>query len=266
LVRRTPGDGQTRWDPAAGHLDAAALDGADAVVNLSGAGIGDKRWTDSYRRELRDSRLKATNLLAGTIASMATPPAVFVSASAIGIYGARGDEELDERSSVGDDFLAQLCVDWEAAAQRAAAATRVVTIRTGIVQSPRGGSLKKQLPLFKLGLGSKFGTGKPWQSWISIDDEVGAIIHLLGADVQGPVNLTAPNPVTGAEFARTLGKVLRRPSFLSVPLFAPKIVLGDDLVDALLGSGQRVLPQRLLESGYTFQHSTLESALRALLL
>jgi len=266
LVRRTPRPGEARWSPADGSIDATALEGADAVVNLAGAGIGDHRWTDDYKRELRNSRLRGTELLATTIAALERPPGVFVSGSAVGYYGASDDEELTEDSPAGDDFLARLCIDWEAAAHAAASpTTRVVTIRTGIVLAKQGGALKKQLLLYKLGLGGRMGSGRQWQSWIALDDEVGAIVHLLRNDISGAVNLTAPTPVTQADFAHTLAHVLHRPAFLPVPAFAPKLVLGGELVDALLLTGQRVLPSVLQASGYTFLHASLEPALRALL-
>jgi uncharacterized protein (TIGR01777 family) len=266
LVRRPARAGEIRWDPAAASLPADALDGVDAIVNLAGAGINDHRWTDDYKRTLVDSRLHATKLLVEAIASTRTKPAVLVSGSAVGYYGDRGDELLDERAAPGDTILARLCVEWEAAAGRARDhGLRVVTIRTGIVLTPQGGALKKMLPLFKLGLGGKFGSGRQWQSWISLDDEVGAIAHLLGAGVDGACNLTAPNPVTNAEFTRTLAKSVHRPAVLPIPGFAPKLVLGGELVDALLMTGQRVVPSALQADGYAFTHPQLADALGALL-
>ncbi len=266
LVRRSPKSGEVQWNPKAGTLDAAALEGSDAVIHLSGAGIGDKRWTNSYRKEILDSRTQTTALLANTIASLSQKPKVFLSGSAIGIYGARNDEQLTEVSTHGTGFLADVCEQWEAAAKPAVdAGVRTVFLRTGIVLTPKGGALKKLLPLFKLGVGGKFGNGKQWQSWISIDDEIGAIEHLLTANVSGAVNLTAPNPVTNAEFTKVLASVLKRPAIVPVPTFAPKIVLGGELADALLFTGQRVIPAALNASGYAFKHSTLESALRSLL-
>ena len=254
------------WDPVAGTIDSRKLEGVDAVIHLAGAGIGDKRWTPEYKKEILDSRVLGTRLIAESIASMSTRPSVFLSGSAIGIYGSRGDEVLDESSSVTDDFLAQVCVDWEAAATPAVdAGIRTVFLRTGIVLSPNGGALKKQLPVFKMGLGGTFGSGRQWQSWISIEDEVGAIVHLLTSSVSGPVNLTAPNPVTGKDFARTLGKVLKRPAFAKIPSFGPKALLGSELVQNLLLNGQRVTPGVLQKDGYTFTHPELETALRALL-
>ena len=266
LVRRTAGAGQIMWDPKSGKLDPASLEGCDAVIHLSGAGIGDKRWSDAYRREILVSRTATTLLLANTIASLQRKPSVFLSGSAIGIYGARGDEQLTETSAHGTGFLADVCEQWEAAAKPAIdAGVRTVFLRTGIVLSPKGGALKKLLPLFRLGVGGKFGNGKQWQSWISMDDEVASIIHLLTANVSGAVNLTAPQPVTNAEFTKVLARVVKRPAIVPVPTFAPKILLGGELADALLFTGQRVMPQALTASGYVFKHSTLESALRSLL-
>ena len=266
LVRRSPKAGEIQWNPKSGTLDVAALEGADAVIHLSGAGIGDKRWTDGYRKEILDSRTATTALLAKTMASLSRKPSVFLSGSAIGIYGARNDEQLTEVSTHGTGFLAEVCEQWEAAAKPAVdAGIRTVYLRTGIVLSPKGGALKKLLPLFKLGVGGKFGNGKQWQSWISIDDEIGAIEHLLTANVSGAVNLTAPNPVTNAEFTKVLASVLKRPAIVPVPTFAPKIVLGGELADALLFTGQRVIPAALNASGYMFKHTTLESAFRSLL-
>jgi uncharacterized protein (TIGR01777 family) len=266
LVRRSPKSGEIQWNPKLGTLDAAALEGVDAVIHLSGAGIGDKRWTSGYRKEILDSRTATTALLATTMASLSRKPSVFLSGSAIGIYGARNDEQLTEVSTHGTGFLAEVCEQWEAAAKPAVdAGIRTVYLRTGIVLTPKGGALKKLLPLFKLGVGGKFGSGKQWQSWISIDDEIGAIEHLLTANVSGAVNLTAPNPVTNAEFTKVLASVLKRPAIVPVPTFAPKILLGGELADALLFTGQRVIPAALNASGYTFKHTTLESALRSLL-
>ena len=266
LVRRSAAAGQIMWDPKSGKLDPASLEGCDAIIHLSGAGIGDKRWSDAYRKEILDSRTATTSLLANTIASLQRKPSVFLSGSAIGIYGARGDEQLTKTSEHGTGFLADVCEQWEAAAKPAIdAGVRTVFLRTGIVLSPKGGALKKLLPLFRLGVGGKFGNGKQWQSWISMDDEVASIIHLLTANVSGAVNLTAPQPVTNAEFTKVLARVVKRPAIVPVPTFAPKILLGGELADALLFTGQRVMPQALTASGYVFKHSTLESALRSLL-
>jgi uncharacterized protein (TIGR01777 family) len=266
LVRRPPQAGELTWDPVAGTLDPAAFDGCDAVINLSGANIGDKRWTDQYKAELVSSRLLATELLANTMAELDHKPEVFLSGSAVGWYGDRGDERLDELSAPRDDFLSDLCQQWEAATAVAEKVSiRTVHLRTGVVLSAQGGALKKQLPLFKLGLGGRFGNGHQWQSWISIDDEIRAIVHLLTSEICGAVNLTAPNPVTNSEFAATLAKVLHRPAILPVPTFGPKLLLGREMVDSLLLAGQRVLPTVLQRSGYEFHHATLDAALRDLL-
>ena len=266
LVRRSAKQNESQWNPATGVIDRAIIDGADAVIHLSGAGIGDRRWTAKYKQELLDSRTKSTALLATTIAKCNKKPSVFLSGSAIGIYGARGDEELTEQSSHGDSFLAEICKQWEAAAKPAVdAGVRTVFLRTGIVLTPLGGALKKQLPLFKLGLGGKFGDGRAWQSWISLDDELAAIEHLLTAKVSGAVNLTAPNPVTNADFTTALARALKRPAILPIPKFGPSLLLGGELAEALLFTGQRVMPDVLQKSGFAFQHSTVDVALRALL-
>ena len=266
LVRREPSGDEIRWDPDGGSIDAASLEGIGGVVHLAGAGIGDHRWTDEYKLEILRSRTKSTVLLAGALADLGKPPSVLVSGSAIGFYGDRGDELLDETSPVGTGFLPEVCVAWEAATVAAEeAGIRVAHIRTGIVLSGQGGALKKQLPLFKVGAGGKLGSGRQWQSWISIEDEVGAILHLLAADVRGAVNLTAPNPVRNAEFTKTLAGVLGRPSFLPIPSFGPKLLLGSELADNLLFAGQRVSPTVLEGTGYEFRHPTLEVALRAVL-
>jgi uncharacterized protein len=269
VVRRPAGDGEITWDPGAGTLDAASLADVDAVVHLAGAGIGDKRWSPAYKNEILTSRVRSTETLSRAIAEARGAgggPTVLLSGSAIGIYGACGDEELDETASIGTGFLADVCRQWEEATAAAEqAGVRVTHLRTGIVLSPAGGALKKQLPLFKAGLGGKFGKGQAWQSWISLDDELGAIVHLLTAEVSGAVNLTAPTPVTGATFARTLGAVLKRPAVVPVPSFGPKLLLGAELANALLFTGQKVMPRVLTASGYEFQHSTLEAALRSLL-
>lgn len=268
LVRRdpSPGKDEIRWDPAAGVLDGASLDGMDAVVNLGGAGIGDKRWTPQYKQLLVHSRIGSTSLLAETMAKASTPPKVFVSGSAIGYYGSNGATELTESSPAGSDFLANLTVQWENAASPASeAGIRTALVRTGIVLSKQGGALSKLLPLFKLGVGGKFGSGDQFMSWVSIDDEVGIILHLLENDISGPVNLTGPTPVTSAQFAKTLGSVLGRPALFPVPAFGPRLLLGTERANALLFDSMRVLPKVIEGSTYTFHHNTLESALRAIL-
>jgi len=266
VVRRTPATGEIGWDPTAGTMDPADLSGVDAVVHLAGAGIGDRRWSDSYKELIRESRIRSTNLLSETIAAAADGPRILLSGSAIGVYGSRGDEVLDENSEAGTGFLAEVCVDWETSTALAAAAgVRVALLRTGIVLSPEGGALKKQLPIFKLGLGGRFGSGAQWQSWISIDDEVSAIMFLLEHEISGPVNLTAPEPVTNATFTKTLAGVLKRPAIVPIPSFGPKLLLGSELATNLLFDGPRVMPGVLEAAGYQFEHPTLETALRALL-
>jgi uncharacterized protein (TIGR01777 family) len=258
IVRRAPSD------PDEIGMDALDLAGVDAVVNLAGAGIADERWDEERKRLLVSSRVDTTTTVAAAVVRDGVP--VLLSCSAIGYYGNRGDDVLTEESAPGDDYLAGLCVAWEGAAEAAVeGGVRVAYLRTGIVLSPRGGALKKLLPLFKLGVGGRMGSGKQWVSWIAIDDHVAATIHLLTAAVAGPVNLTAPNPVTNAEQAKTLGRVLHRPAVLPTPSFGPKLVLGSELASALLHDSQRVLPTVLLADGFSFAHPDLEGALRALL-
>jgi uncharacterized protein len=268
LVRRavTGDERALRWDPAGGTIDHHGLEGIDAVVHLAGESIASSRWTDEQKTKIRESRTRSTTLLAEALVGLDSPPAVFLSGSAIGYYGDRGDEILTEQSDPGHDFLADVCVRWEACSQFAAArGIRTVNLRTGIVLDDREGALARQLLPFKLGIGGRIGSGRQWQSWISLDDQVGAIYHLLDADVDGPVNLVAPEPVTNAEFASTLGKVLRRPTFLPIPTFAPAALYGRELVEALLLSSQRVDPRVLVASGYEFRHTSLEAALRDIL-
>lgn len=255
------------WDPEAGTIDAGALEGIGGVVHLAGAGIGDARWTDARKRLILESRTIPTRLLATTLAGLAKPPAVLVSASAIGYYGDRGDEILTEDSPPGDEFVSDVCVQWEAATQPAVdAGIRVVKIRTGIVLGSGGGVLAKLLLPFKLGLGGRVGDGRQYMSWISLADEISAIgFALRTSGLTGPVNLTAPNPATNAELTDTLGRVLRRPTILPTPVFPLKARFGAELVQHLLLGGQRVLPQRLEASGFEFAHPELEGALRAVL-
>ncbi len=268
VVRRPvlAGESAVRWDPMEGTIDAAGLEGIDAAVHLAGAGIGDKRWTDAYKQVVLESRTKGTDLLARTLAGLDTPPRVLVSGSAIGLYGDTGDATVDEHAPAADDFLADVVVQWEAAAAPAVdAGIRVPFLRTGIVLSPDGGALAKLLPLFKFGLGGRMGSGRQWWSWISLDDEVGVIRWLLDNDVAGPVNAVAPEPVTNVELTKTLGSVLHRPTILPVPAFGPKLLLGSELADALLFTSARVEPGVLRANGYEFAHPTLEGALRAML-
>jgi len=258
----TSGDTIT-WDPAAGSIDAAGLEGLDAVVNLAGEGIGERRWTPEQKQRILDSRVRGTTLLAATLAELDRPPAVLLSGSAIGVYGDTGDRAVDETRAPGSDFLAQVCVEWEGATTAASeAGIRTALLRTGIVLDADGGALGKQLTFFKLGLGGRSGSGRQYWSWITLTDEVAAIEFLLTADVSGPVNLTAPNPSTNAEFARTLGRVLGRPTTV-IPMIGPRLLLGRELADSLLLTSQRVLPGVLESAGFPFTDPELEAALRS---
>lgn len=263
LVRRTPSaPDEVRWDPTAGTVDRAGLEGVQAGIHLAGAGVGEHRWTESYKRVIRESRVDGTRTFAAALASLDPLPAVLLSGSAIGYYGDTGDTAVDESAPAGSDFLARVCVDWEASTAAAeAAGIRVVHLRTGLVMSPKGGAMQRMLPLFRLGVGGKLGSGRQYWSWIALADEVGAIRHLLTAEqTSGPVNLTAPTPVTNAEFTRALAQVVHRPAVLPVPAFALKAVLGEFSHD-VLGS-QRVLPRALQASGYAFADPDLVPALR----
>jgi uncharacterized protein (TIGR01777 family) len=265
LTRSAPaGPGEFRWDPGRGAIDRDAFAGVDAVVHLAGETVAG-RWTDAKKRRIRDSRVHGTRLVSETMAALEAPPPALVCASAIGLYGDRGDERLTESSAPGRGFLAGVVRDWEAAADPArAAGIRVVHTRFGIVQSKEGGALKTMLPLFRLGLGGRVGSGRQYVSWVSIDDTVGAIGFALARDdVSGALNVTAPEPVTQAEHARTLAHVLGRPAVLPAPAFAVRVALGEFGGEVLTGA--RVLPERLSELGYVFRHPELEPALRDLL-
>lgn len=267
LVRRpVRSEEERRWDPSTGTIDADALRGAGAVVHLAGAGIGDQRWTPARRVEIRDSRVQGTSTLARAMAAMRDPP-VWVSGSAIGIYGDRGNEELDETSAAGTGFLAEVCQAWEAAtAPVAASGGRVVLLRTGVVLARQGGALARQLPLFRLGMGGKLGDGHQWTSWIALADEVGAILHAIDHDdLSGPVNATAPNPVTNAELTRALGSALHRPTRIAAPKRLLQVALGSQLTEEALLASQRVLPRRLETSGYRFAYPEITGAIAAAL-
>lgn len=267
LVRRPPRTStEIGYDPAERRLDPADLTWVDAVVHLAGEPIA-QRWTAEVKDRIMQSRVDGTWTIASAVAAAAghAGPRVLVSASAIGFYGDRGDELLTEASPAGTGFTADVVRAWEAAADPARdAGVRVVRPRTGIVLSRRGGALGRMLPLARLGLLGRFGTGEQHWSWISIVDEVHALIHLLTAEVEGPVNLVAPNPVTNRELVRTLGRVLRRPTVLPVPRIGPKLLLGE-AADEVLYASQRVSAEKLLASGYRFRHPDLETALRVLL-
>ena len=266
LVRRQPqGVDEIQWNPAAGTIDAKGLASADVVFHLAGAGIGDKRWTESHKREILDSRVLGTGLLASTLAGLDPKPSVMVSASAIGWYGDRGDEILVESAPQGSGFLADVVAAWEAAAQPAAdAGIRVVHPRTGIVLSRDSLVIGRLLLPFKLGAGGRMGSGDQWWSWIALDDVVRALTNLAFVSaLAGPVNLTAPNPVTNQEFVDTFGSVLRRPTVLPTPSLAIKSILGSELAEALVFQSQRVVPARLLEDGFDFDYPNLREALES---
>jgi uncharacterized protein (TIGR01777 family) len=252
LVRRPAGAGELQWDPAAGTLDRDALAGVDAGICLSGAGLGDHRWSDAYRGQILASRLETAGLLAITLAGLDPKPAVLLSASGIGWYGDQGDTPVDETwPTPGPSFTATVADKWEQAATPASdAGIRVCLLRTGLVQDPSGGALGRQLPLFRLGLGGALGSGRQWQSWITREDEVRAILFLLTAEVAGPVNLTSPHPVRQKDLARALGRALHRPSILPVPGFALRLVLGAFSSEVV--ASQRVLPRVLEQSGFSW--------------
>lgn len=266
LVRRTPGPGEAHWNPGAGQIDAAALEGTDVVVHLAGESIASARWTVERKRRIRDSRVVGTGLLARTLAALDRPPQLLVSASAIGLYGHRGDTPLTESDPPGTGFLAEVGRDWEGATSAASqAGIRVALLRFGIILSLQGGALAKMLPPFRLGVGGPLGSGRQWMSWLTIDDAVGIIQHGIACpELSGPVNAVAPEPVTNAEFTRSLGTVLGRPAVLPVPAFGLELLFGEMAGEALLGS-QRVLPRRLEETGYAFRDPVLLPALRRLL-
>ncbi len=268
LVRRptTSGASEIQWDPARRELDPGTLDGVDAVINLAGRGVADARWSQTQKQLILDSRVEGNRLLAEAIGQLDEGPRVLVAGSAIGVYGDTGTAIATETTPTGDDFLASVCTSLEDAAAGAAdGGCRVVSARTGIVLSSDGGAVAQVLPFFRAGLGGRIGRGDQYWSWISIDDEVAALIHLLGSDLSGPVNLVAPSAVTNAEFTRTLGRVLHRPTFLPTPKPALWARLGRELTDALLYTSTRVDPEKLIADGFEFAHPDLESALRAIL-
>lgn len=266
LVRRAPAPGEAAWDPESGTIDAAALEGADAVVHLAGASIAGARWSPERKRVLRASRVGSTGVLARALASVSRPPRVLVSTSAVGIYGNRGDEVLSEGSPLGTGFLADLARDWEDAADPARqAGIRVAHPRFGIMLGKGGGALAKMLLPFQLGLGGPLGDGSQWTSWISVDDAVGLVLFAIGeSQVEGPFNAVALEPVTNAEFTRTLAEVLKRPAFLPIPAVALRLAMGE-MADEMLLASQRVKPERALQWGYQFKYPTLETGLRAIL-
>ena len=261
------GESAIPWNPDSGRLDAARLEGVDAVVHLAGSTIARWPWTAAHKERVMSSRARGTTLLAGALARMAHPPRVLVSASAIGYYGSRGDEPLREDSAPGTGFLAEVCRAWEAATEPAASAgIRVVRVRIGLVLSARGGLLAAMRLPFSLGLGGVVGNGRQWMSWITLEDLVRAFEHAIDrGDLAGPVNAVAPRPVTNAEFTKALGRALRRPTIFPLPAFAAGTLLGREMADDLLLSSARVEPARLLETGFAFRHQTLDMGLRSAL-
>jgi len=260
LVRRPAGAAdEMTWDPAAGRVDLGRLAGVQAVVHLAGAGVGDHRWTTAYRAVILDSRVQGTGTIARAVAELDPAPAVLVSASAIGFYGDTGDRVVDETAPRGTGFLAEVVEAWEAAAEPArAAGVRVVHPRSGLVMARSGGAWARMLPLFRLGLGGRLGNGRQYWSYITLEDEVRALTHLLDSELAGPVNLTAPNPATNAEITKAMGVALHRPALLPVPAIALKTVLGE-FSSEVLGS-IRVRPTRLVADGFTYRHPDLVSA------
>ena len=262
LVRRAPRAPDERgWDPPAGRLQDGALDGVDAVINLCGVGIGDRRWSGARKQALRDSRVEPTEVLAAAVAAHQVP--ALINASGINYYGDTGEREVDESAPRGRGFLAELCEEWEAATAAAQPTSRVVRLRSGAVLSASGGLLGRLRPVFRLMLGGRIGTGRQYLPWISLDDEVGAIAFLLEhPQVSGPVNLVGPEPITNAQFTEALGRTLGRPTALPVPAVALKAVLGE-AADELVLTGPRAVPAVLQRSGYPFQHTTVTEALSA---
>lgn len=255
--------GSVRWSPRERSVnteDVAAVGGIEAVVHLAGAGIADKRWTKERRREILESRVSGTETLAQWISSTENPPRILLSGSAIGFYGNRHDEILDESSQSGQGFLADVCREWEGPALALHRdGVRVAVLRTGIVMSPRGGALKKQLPLFRLGVGGRLGSGKQWMSSISLRDTTAAIAHLLTHSVSGPVNLVAPEPARNRDVTTALARAVRRPALFPVPPVALAIALGKECSEEMLMASQRIVPRKLLESGFAFQDPTISA-------
>jgi len=266
LVRGAAQPGGIVWDPLAGKLDPAAIEGIDAAVHLAGENIASGRWTAAKKQRIRESRVQGTKLLAETLAKLQKPPAVFLSGSAIGWYANRGDEVVREEAPAGSGFLADVCRQWEAAGEAVLArGIRLLKLRTGVVLSGEGGVLARMLPPFRLGMGGRVGDGKQWMSWIAIDDVVAAILHAIAKkELAGPVNFVSPAPVTNAEFTRTLGHLLGRPTIVPMPAFAARWAFGE-MADELLLASTRVEPRKLAASGYGFRYPDLESALSAIL-
>jgi len=269
LVRRVPLPRETavlRWDPVKREVDAAGLEGFDAVIHLAGENVGAGRWTAARKAAIRDSRVNGTRLLCETLAGLARPPKTLVCASAVGYYGDRGEETLTEASPPGAGYLAEVCREWEAASAPAARkGIRVVALRIGMVLSPKGGALPRMLPLFRAGLGGVIGGGRQYVSWVALDEIPLLLLHTLHcSDLSGPVNAVAPRPVTNREFTEALGKALSRPTPLPVPAFALRLAVGREMADTLLLASARVVPRRLEETGFQFRFPELGAALRHL--
>jgi uncharacterized protein (TIGR01777 family) len=269
LVRRARAFGapEVEWHPNQGQIDAQHLEGLDAVVHLAGESIASGRWTDSKKLAIRESRVKGTSLLSEVLAQRSRPPSVFLCASAIGYYGDRGDELLTEQSAPGEDFLSSVCVEWENATKPAIEkGIRTIHTRFGVILDAGGGALAQMLTPFRMGIGGRVGTGKQWMSWIALGDVVNGLKFLIAdKTVQGAVNFVAPNPVTNAEFTKTLGRVLSRPTIFPIPAFGARLAFGE-LADALLLSSQKVEPSVLADNGFLFSWPTLEPALRHILI
>ena len=261
LVRRAPvSPDEVQWDPQTGYVDLTSLEGVNAIIHLAGVGVGDKRWTKKYKSEILNSRLMGTTTIAKAVAEL--KPQVFISASAIGWYGESGNRAVVESDRVGDDFLAAVCREWEAAADLAGD-VRTVKIRTGLVLDPTGGALGKMLPLFRLGFGGKLGSGKQWWSWITLHDQIRAIVFALENPIAGPVNVTSPNPVTNQEFTSALARALHRPAVFPAPAIALKLALGG-FSSEVLGS-KKVIPHVLQEAGFTWDYPHITEALNQLI-
>lgn len=263
--RSVGGSDEIAWNPAAGELDLARVAGAGAIINLAGENLGARRWTAARRERMLRSRVDATRTLVAAMAELKQPPETFVSASGVGYYGDRGDEELIEESGIGQGYLPELCLAWETHAEGASRlGVRTAVLRFGVILDRRGGMLARMLPLFRLGLGGRLGSGKQWLSWVEINDVVGVIAQVLrDPRCAGVMNVVAPGVVTNAEFTRALASVLGRPAFLPVPAWALRLVVGGMMTDEALLASARAVPQRLNDVGYAFRHATVASALRA---
>jgi len=266
LVRQSANDSEIEWHPNQGKINGEQLEGFDVVVHLAGESIASGRWTEEKKRKIRESRVKGTELLSSALARLSQPTSTFISASAIGFYGSRGDELLTEESAPGDGFLPEVCVAWEkATGQAEAKGIRTIHPRFGIILDEKGGALERMLTPFRMGVGGKVGNGKQWMSWIALEDVINALRFLIDEPgSEGPVNFTAPLPVTNADFTEALGSVLSRPTLFSVPAFAARLAFGE-MADELLLSSAKVEPERLKESGYQFKHPELSSALKTIL-